>query len=478
MRLSGLWSRILGVLLAAVLAFEGTQILWLRLRGAPPASPALTLADVLVASVPASLVAVAVAALGLRVLSRDLLALLTRLRRLARAAESSSVDRDEILRMTQALDQQTADLATASAALQGERVRLMAVLGGMRDGVLALGSDGRVTLANPAATTLLGARRSPLGATLFELTRASRMAELAADALLGQAGSTELEIRSPSPDGGQLRLSRVLATATPQAGGGCVFVLRDVTELRRLETARRDFVANVSHEIRTPVATIRASAEALAQGALEDPAEAASFVAAILRHAERLGALIEDMLSLSRIEAGRVELSAEELDLAVEVGAACLAVEPRASAKGQTVSQEIAEDLLVFADTRALEHVLLNLLENAVKYTPEGGHLTVSARAQGELVRVEVQDDGPGIAPQHRERLFERFYRVDSGRSRELGGTGLGLAIVKHLVEAMGGRVGMEPGAPTGSVFWFTLPARRDAAMARAGQGSGETSPG
>lgn len=458
MSISGLWGRVLGVLVAAMLAFEVTQLLWLSLVGADLGTEGFSLRALVLATIPALFAAALALAIGLRAISRDLLSLLGRLRRIAREPGPSTDERDEILRMTRALDRQTADLRTASAALMGERGRLEAVLGGMRDGVLALGSDGRVTLANPAAAELLGVRRDPLGSTLFELTRAKRLSELAADALEGSAGTTEVEIRSPTAGGGQLRVARVLATATPQEGGGCVFVLRDVTELRRLETARRDFIANVSHEIRTPVATIRASAEALAHGGLEDPAESGNFVAAILRHAERLGALIEDMLSLSRIEAGRVDLHLEPLEMAIEVGASCLAVEQRLSSRRQTLEQDVPEDLVVYADTRALEHVLLNLLDNAIKYTPEGGHIQVSARPVAEGVRVEVRDNGPGIAPQHRERLFERFYRVDSGRSRELGGTGLGLAIVKHLVEVMGGKVGMIPGNGGGSVFWCTLP--------------------
>lgn len=449
----GLRARIFGVLLAAVVAFELTQLVLLGWDVEVEGPRSL-----LAVSLPALGVSLLVAAVGVRLLARDLRQLLHRLRRLARGPEPGGAVGDEIPRMMQALDRLGEDLARSTAALAGEKGRLEAVLGGMRDAVLALDQTGRVSLANPAAVSLLGRGGSPVGRTLFELTRAAGLAELASDALLGRAGSREIEIRRPGPEGGVLRTSRVLATATPQDGGGCVFVIRDVTELRRLETARRDFVANVSHEIRTPIAIVRASAEALAQGGLDDPEAAQGFVHAILRHAERLSALVEDMLSLSRIEAGRVELHPEELDLAVEVGAAILAVEPRALARRQELALDVPEELTLVADTRALEHVLTNLLDNAIKYTPEGGHVRVRARTVQEGVRVEVIDDGPGVPPAHRERLFERFYRVDSGRSRELGGTGLGLAIVKHLVEAMGGRVGMEPAHPSGSIFWVILP--------------------
>jgi two-component system phosphate regulon sensor histidine kinase PhoR len=251
----------------------------------------------------------------------------------------------------------------------------------------------------------------------------------------------------------------VLARATSLRGrGGVVVVMHDVTELRRLETVRRDFVANVSHELRTPVSVIRANAETLLDGGLEDAGRARGFVESLLRHAERLSGLVSDLLDIARIEAGRVNLDPKPLQLADVILRAAQTVEPNAQRKSIAVRSEVLPDLTIVADVRALEHVVLNLLDNAVKYTPAGGHVVVRARTEGRTVRVEVRDDGPGIEPRHRARIFERFYRVDPGRSRDMGGTGLGLSIVKNLTESMGGRVGVEPASPRGSIFWFTLP--------------------
>jgi two-component system phosphate regulon sensor histidine kinase PhoR len=270
---------------------------------------------------------------------------------------------------------------------------------------------------------------------------------------LGRPQSTELEV-----NGGNKR--NILARATPQADGGVVVVMHDVTEIRRLETIRRDFVANVSHELRTPVSIIRANAETLLNGALERPDQARRFVDALLRHADRLGRLISDLLDISRIEAGKYPIEPRSLKLAPVVRRIFESVDVRAQTKQMTLSMKIDDDLVLVADAKALEQVLLNLVENAIKYTPERGNIEVHARREGDCVRIEIMDDGPGIDPIHRPRIFERFYRVDPGRSREMGGTGLGLAIVKHLVEAMRGRVGVDGRTPSGSVFWVVMPAQ------------------
>ena len=243
-----------------------------------------------------------------------------------------------------------------------------------------------------------------------------------------------------------------------------VIVMHDVTELRRLETVRKDFIANVSHELRTPVAVIQANAETLVAGALRDPERARSFLDAISRHAERLGRLVSDLLDISRIEAGKYPLVIEPVDLRVLVDGTIAALGLQAGEKGIALVSRLPGELWVAGDDKALEQVLFNLVSNAIKYTPSGGHVEVDAvviEREGDeamRLRVEVRDDGPGIDPRHHRRVFERFYRVDPGRARDMGGTGLGLAIVKHLVEAMGGQVGVDARRPHGSIFWFTVP--------------------
>jgi two-component system phosphate regulon sensor histidine kinase PhoR len=255
----------------------------------------------------------------------------------------------------------------------------------------------------------------------------------------------------------------VLGRATQQADGGVVVVLDDVTEVRRLERVRKDFVANVSHELRTPISVIKANAETLLEGALDDPPAARRFVEGLYRHADRLGRLVSDLLDISRLESGRRELAEEAIPLAEVVDDVVESLLGEAAAKGVVITSVVSDEIEVQVDPKALEQVFFNLLDNAIKYSPRGSTVELVASVQPDGVRVEVRDDGPGIDPKHRERIFERFYRVDPGRSREMGGTGLGLSIVKHLVESMSGELGVEPRRPRGSVFWLRLPQRGDA---------------
>jgi len=237
-----------------------------------------------------------------------------------------------------------------------------------------------------------------------------------------------------------------------------VAVFVDVTEVRRLESMRRDFVANVSHELRTPVTSIRSAAETLIDGAASDPAAAGAFIAIIDRNATRLHQLVEDLLDLSRIEARGFRLSFEAIELKPIFSQVMGLFRERASKKNVMLEERASGEVpKVRADRRALEHVLTNLIDNAVKYCGPGTHVWVSVAMSAEAVTVSVADDGPGIDERHLPRIFERFYRVDAGRSRDVGGTGLGLSIVKHLVEAMEGTVSVESKLNQGTTFSFTL---------------------
>jgi two-component system phosphate regulon sensor histidine kinase PhoR len=228
--------------------------------------------------------------------------------------------------------------------------------------------------------------------------------------------------------------------------------------MRRLETVRRDFVANVSHELRTPVAVIRANAETLIAGAKNDPVMSAKLIDGLHRNAERLARILADLLDLSRLDAGQYRMELAPVPIRGVVEQSLTAVEPQAAARKVQIALAVPDELAVRADAKALDQILVNLIDNAIKYTRPEGHVWVEARPDGDRIRIEVRDDGPGIAAKHRERVFERFYRADPSRSREAGGTGLGLSIVKHLVESMSGEVGVEPNAPTGSIFWLRLP--------------------
>jgi two-component system phosphate regulon sensor histidine kinase PhoR len=236
-------------------------------------------------------------------------------------------------------------------------------------------------------------------------------------------------------------------------------VFHDVTELKRLEQARREFVANVSHELRTPLTAIKGYAETLLHGGLADEASAAEFVRVIDRHAERLRLLIEDLLDLAAVEQGRARLDLLPISAAEAAAQAVGVVRPASEARGQTLEVDVPADLpAIRADRDRLAQVLINLLDNAIKFTPEGGRIRIEARADGDRLEIAVRDSGPGIPQEDLGRIFERFYRVERSRDRREGGTGLGLAIAKHLVQAMDGSIEATSAPGAGSTFRVTLP--------------------
>ena len=408
---------------------------------------------VTVAGVVGLAVAIIMSLVASQLLTRTLRDLVAHARSLAIAVGGGAVSpgTDEIGGLRGTLEQLAAELGRSVSALATERGRLSAVLEAMDESVLALDIDGRVTLANAVARKSLAVEGDPVGRTLLEVARVPALADLTDAARGGTVRTSEVSIDT----GGRV----AHACAAPiQGTGDVVLVLHDVTEVRRLERVRRDFVANVSHELRTPVSVIRANAETLLLGALDAPARARPFVEAIDRNAERLARLLADLLDLARVEAGALALDLRDVALAPLCERQCELLRERARARDQRLVVACSAGVVARADLTALEQVLLNLLDNASKYSPAGSTITVRAQQEGARCRIEVEDDGPGIEPHHWPRLFERFYRVDAGRSREAGGTGLGLAIVKHLVEAQGGTVGVRAATPRGSVFWVELP--------------------
>jgi two-component system phosphate regulon sensor histidine kinase PhoR len=370
-------------------------------------------------------------------------------------ARTKLAGEDEIAELGRALDQLAGSLAAAVGQLRTERDLLSRVLDGMKEGVLLLDADGRVALANPALREMLLLGAQLTGKLPLEVIRNAELKRLLDEAeSAAETVSGEIEV-------GDLKPRRLLvhAAALPDEPGGLLAVFVDVTDLRRLEMIRRDFVANVSHELRTPIATIRSAAETLRRAIDAGPEAAADFIQIIERQAERLQHLVEDLLDLSRIESRQFRLALESVSVGPMIAHILPAFREQAAAKHLRVSTEIPGDLRsVRADRRALEQILTNLIENAVKYGGDGSTVTVRASTEGERVRISVADTGPGIEAAHLPRLFERFYRVDAGRSRELGGTGLGLSIVKHLVEAMGGKVSVDSAPGRGTTFAFTLP--------------------
>jgi two-component system phosphate regulon sensor histidine kinase PhoR len=240
-----------------------------------------------------------------------------------------------------------------------------------------------------------------------------------------------------------------------------LLVLHDTTRLKQLENTRREFVANVSHELRTPLSLIKGSVETLKSGAKDDPRACSRFLDIIERHTDRLIFLIEDLLTLSQLEAGQAVINFHTVPLQTVVAEVLSDLEPKAKTREIELINKVPDELYARADYDRLQQVLSNLIDNAIKYGKTGGHVTVGAApsGQGDWVEVTVADDGPGIPPEAAARVFERFYRVDTARSREQGGTGLGLSIVKHIVQAHGGTVSLDSVPKQGARFTFTLPA-------------------
>jgi len=256
--------------------------------------------------------------------------------------------------------------------------------------------------------------------------------------------------------------ANIVGISATSAAGGVVAVFHDTTKLEHLERVRRDFVANVSHELRTPLTAIKGYAETLLEGALSDPETARTFLEIIEKHANRLSALVADLLVLSTVESESAKVGPVPVNLRETAETGIKAVEARAREKSLRIDNLIPAGLpLVSADPKLLDEVFINLLDNGVKYTPERGQIFLSASLAGEMVQCQVSDSGIGIPLEDLTRIFERFYRVDKARSRQMGGTGLGLSIVKHIIETLGGKVWAESEYGKGSSFFFTLPVSR-----------------
>lgn len=416
-----------------------------------------------------------VAGLGCAWLGRRLAAPTEALVRFAEAQREGRLDvrlpgtwDGELRRVAEALNQMATTLGMRLHGSDARRTRLEAVIEAMEEAVLVVDGAERVLLANPRLRELASSPEAgppPEGRPLLEVVRHTEVVDGLRAAL--RKGETQVREAVMGPAGDRRVRFHVAPFLQPDGSTGAVAVFHDVTELRRVESIRRDFVANASHELKTPLTSIRGYAERLADMKLPDHAVPA--VDAIVSNAKRLQALVEDLLELSRIESGSVPLRPEPVDVAELARRLLRDLEPRLRG-GEVEVEVVAEgDPRAWADRRAVEHVLGNLLDNAIKYTPAGGRVVVAVRSgAGPRLHLSVSDTGIGIPRKDLPRIFERFYRVDPGRSRALGGTGLGLAIVKHLVGALGGQLGVESQPGQGSRFWVELP-RPQGALARLG---------
>jgi two-component system phosphate regulon sensor histidine kinase PhoR len=340
---------------------------------------------------------------------------------------------------------------------QQTHTQQQALFNSMVEGLLLLDQAGRITLANHAFNRLFGITSDVRGKTIMETVRLHQLAELV-DFLGAQKRVLGYEIKIAAPTESWVQVNGAAIFNAQDEQHGTILVFHDLTRLKQLESARKDFVANVSHELRTPLSLIKGYVETLLDGAKDNPEVAGKFLRTIDRNSERLKLLIEDLLTISELESGRMKMNLQPVALRPIIDKVFADLKARAESRRVTLIDD-APDLKVHADPNRLEQVLGNLVDNAIKYGREEGRVSVAAQSidngQAEIL---VQDDGPGIPAEALERVFERFYRIDKARSREQGGTGLGLAIVKHIVQSHGGRVWARSESGKGTGFYFTLP--------------------
>ncbi len=344
-------------------------------------------------------------------------------------------------------------LRVRTSVVDAERARLAAVLDRMTDGVLIADSNGQIQFANPAIERLFDTNQA-VGRRLVEVLRQHQLVEAwQRSRETGEAQEESVEIPA------RRRFLQLVVLPDRQTHGSLLLV-QDLTRVRRLETVRRDFISNVSHELRTPLASLKALTETLRDGALEDPKAAHRFLGRIETEVDALTQMATELLELSRIESGQVPLQRKAVPATALLLSAAERMRAQVERAGLVLRLDTAQDMTeVLADPPRMEQVLVNLIHNAVKFTPPGGEVILAAQTEADFVRFSVRDTGVGIPADDLERIFERFYKAD--RARSGGGTGLGLSISRHLVEAHGGRIWAESTEGDGSTFYFTIPVNR-----------------
>ena len=367
------------------------------------------------------------------------------------------VGRDEVGELAGVMNDMAARIEGELKSVAAEKNRLDTILRGMGEGVMVTDSRGVITLVNPAFRALLDLREDVEGKPLMDITRHPSLNEAFRKLIETKTECAE-EFILPM-NGGKTVQTHWVPLLEKEVLLGVVAVFHDISDLKRLEKIRRDFVANVSHELRTPVTVIKGYAETLLDGVLStDPEKAAVFLEKIHRHAGRLASLIGDLLILSELESGVTTPEAAPVAIAPVIDHVCTLLEEKALSKNISIIQPgSGETGEVLADRAKLEQVLVNLLDNAIKYTQDNGTITISSAETEGMLTIAVSDTGIGIPDNDLPRIFERFYRVDAARSREQGGTGLGLAIVKHILQLYGGSISVESRPGKGSTFSFTL---------------------
>jgi two-component system phosphate regulon sensor histidine kinase PhoR len=365
--------------------------------------------------------------------------------------------KDEIQELGDTLNMMADSLEDKIKKVEIKNQQLKAILESMVEGIIVTDKSGHIISLNPTVEKIFNILKQDAEGKLFlEIIRNNDIADIINYVLKnGKFKSCELSLVWP--------VERYLEiNATPIFGNGsisgCLLVIHDITEIRRLETMRRDFVANVSHELKTPLTSIKGFVETLLEGALDDKENNRNFLKIIQDHAERLNNLLEDLLSLSHLESKEIVLNKKNFTLRQQLEDVISGFKSQLKKKNIEIKNELSANIAVTADKDRIEHVFTNLLDNAIKFNKERGSIRIYSQEMSGGIKVIVEDSGVGIPEKDIPRIFERFYRVDKARSRELGGTGLGLSIVKHIVELHGGSVGVESTEGFGSKFWFILP--------------------
>ena len=466
---------------------ERTLYLAIRLHGLNEATPAVFLRlglpmttfdrdvaklhkDLALAFGIAFLIAVALSVWLARSITKPLSEITVAAQRLAKGDHAVRIrtgSRDEVGLLANSLNHMTDQLRTTIEELSEDRSQLLAMLTSMVEGVMVLDRRGRVLQINPALERMFDITRMEVrGHPCSDVFRHPQLDTLVSTVLTKRMNKEDEILLHSS--GRRLHIEASVTESDRENDACAILVFHDMTELRRLEMVRKDFVANVSHELRTPLTSIRGYIEALLDGAKDDPESSTQFLNIILKQSDRLNLILEDLLQLSKIESGQVHFKREPLHIQSIIERTLAMIKPLADKKRHRLVSFVEDHLpSVLGDEDRLIQILSNLLDNAVKYTPENGTITVAAHPASDdaeqpstvtALELSVTDTGIGIPEMERPRVFERFYRVDKARSRELGGTGLGLAIVRHIAEGLGGRVWVEANTPTGSRFVVRLP--------------------
>lgn len=365
---------------------------------------------------------------------------------------------DEIGELAQALNSMSEEIKEKIDKINSEGAKLDLVLSSMFEGVIVTDERERIILMNPSLRKLFFLDFDPVGKKPLEVIRNTAVQDMVDRIVGGKQRLATEEIVINLPEEKILKVNGVPIIRNDRLEGA-ILVFHDITEIRHLEKIRQDFVANVSHELRTPISSIKGYAETLLEGALDDKDHAKEFIGIILQDSNRLASLINDLLDLSRIESGKMKMIFLSLDSALLLKRAVAVMDNQAKVKSISLKLDLPPALpKIKGDEARFLQVMINLLDNAIKYTPQGGKVIVSAKAVSDVLEIDISDTGIGIASEDLPRIFERFYRVDKARSRELGGTGLGLSIVKHIVQAHGGQVRVVSELGKGSTFSFTIP--------------------